>query len=295
VQPDRHCPRQLDEGARHPQPHRGRGRARGVGVRGLTTQTLRGRSQPARAGLGLGALGSGGQHGDQALLGHLATRRGHARIADEGTPTDPGIGDAQPPTAQLVGRDEGVIGQEGALADIGEPRDEEHRGGLDVRADPRAQRTQPHRGHRRGVDREEPRAGLVEDPQRRPGLPRLTRVHGVRALGQPESEESDDEEHEGREHEETHCRRDGQPEQGAAEENTQGWRVGERPRNGGDARERRDKGETGEREGGHGIPDHPGGTARWRLVRPRPAGRPTCGGRRSRPSFVVGRNIAENR
>ena len=71
-------------------------------------------------------------------------------------------------------------------------REQQHRRGLDVPADLRAQGAQPRRGHQAGVDREEQGASLVEQPLGGPHLPPDPAPHRVVALPQAEREEPDE-------------------------------------------------------------------------------------------------------
>ena len=70
--------------------------------------------------LALRTARGGRQHGDQALLGHLATRGRHAGVADEGVLADLHPLDAQPAAAELVAAEQGVVGEERTVADRGQ-------------------------------------------------------------------------------------------------------------------------------------------------------------------------------
>ena len=88
----------------------------------------------------------GRQHRDQRRLGHLAAGRGHPGVADERALADLDPLDPQPAAAELVAADQGVVGEERLVVDLGERRDHQHGRGLDVLADPRAEQPQPGRG-----------------------------------------------------------------------------------------------------------------------------------------------------
>ncbi len=114
-------------------------------------------------------------------LGTLRPGRGHAGVADEGPLADLDPLHAQPAAAELVAADQGVVGQERLVVDLGERRDHQHRRRLDVLADPGAEQPQPGRRQARGVEREQPGPGVVEHPDRRPDRQRRPAAHRVHA------------------------------------------------------------------------------------------------------------------
>ena len=127
----------------------------------------------------------GREHRDQGRLGHPAAGRGHAGVADERALADLHPLDAQPAAAELVAADQGVVGQERLVVDLGQRRDHQHRRRLDVLADPGAEQPQPGRRQARGVEREQPGAGVVEHPHRRPDRERRAAAHRVDARSGP--------------------------------------------------------------------------------------------------------------
>ena len=142
-------------------------------VRLGTAQRVRRAAEPRRPGLGLVRRGAAESTATSALLGHLAAGRGHPGVADEGALADLDLLDPQPAAAELVAAEQGVVGEERAVVDRGQlsgsaapstPR-------RPCRPGPRATRSQAGVSEL-AVEREQPGAGLVEDPQRRPRLPR---------------------------------------------------------------------------------------------------------------------------
>ncbi len=117
--PDHHRdePAQLDQGPGDHQPGGRVVRAAAVDLLLDPAQLGRRAAQPGRARLRLGTTRRGGQHGDQAPLGHLAPGRGHPGVADERVLADLHVLDAQPAAAELVAAEQGVVGEEGAVAD----------------------------------------------------------------------------------------------------------------------------------------------------------------------------------
>ena len=77
------------------------------------------------------------------------------------------------------------------VADRGEPRDQQHRRGLDAVADPRPEQPQPGRRQGAGVEREQPGPRLVEDAQRAPDPDTGARPHRDVALLHPRAEDPD--------------------------------------------------------------------------------------------------------
>ena len=134
---------------------------------------------PARA-----SSGRRRQHGDEPALGHRAAGRDHPRVAQERALAHLAALDPQPAVAQLVGADEGVVGEERPVADGGERG--QHEGGrrLHVLADVRPERPQPHRRRHARVEREQRGARVVHEPQRRPDLPARPAAHRVVPLAE---------------------------------------------------------------------------------------------------------------
>ena len=157
-----------------------------------------------------------GQHRDQRRLGHLAARRGHAGVADERALADLHPLDPQPAAAELVAADQGVVGQERLVVDLGERRDHQHRRGLDVLADPGAEQPQPGRGEaarrRAGTARCARRRGPAPSsrpPARRRCAPRARRAGPPRPATRTTAQISSGQHHH------PDQRRDRQPEQQA--------------------------------------------------------------------------------
>ena len=109
-------PAELDETADHLEPQRRSVGALEVAAWCGAAQPHGRAAEPARPGLGL--LRGRREHGDEPVLG---TRRPGAvmpGVAEEGSLADLGPCDAHPAAAQLVARDEGVVGEEGAVGDV---------------------------------------------------------------------------------------------------------------------------------------------------------------------------------
>ena len=87
--------------------------------------------------------------------------------------------DAEPAAAELVAAEQGVVGEERPVVDRGQLGDQQHGRRLDLVADLGAQQPQPERRQRARVQREEPGARLVEQPERSPTPARRPAVHRV--------------------------------------------------------------------------------------------------------------------
>ena len=77
---------------------------------------------PSQRRAGARVLGRRRQHRDEAALGHRAAGRDHPRVAQERALAHLAALDPQPAVAQLVGADEGVVGEERPVADGGQRR-----------------------------------------------------------------------------------------------------------------------------------------------------------------------------
>ena len=139
---------------------------------------------PAMTCPALARSGRRGQHGDQAVLGHDAAGAGHAGVAEERPLADLGPLDPHPAAGQLVGPDQGVVGQERVVADGRHPRQHQHRRRLDAATDGGAERAHPDRREQAGVERVEVGARVVHQPLGRPDLPADPAAHRVVALAQ---------------------------------------------------------------------------------------------------------------
>ncbi len=113
---------------------------------------------------------------------------GGAGVAEEGAPPDRHPTEPQPPAAQVVRGDHGVVGEEGAVLDRGETGQQDDGGGLHLSADLRTEQAKPHRGGEAGVEREELGASAVQQALGGPRLPADPAAHGVDAGMETERE-----------------------------------------------------------------------------------------------------------
>ena len=137
-------------------------------------------------GAGLGLLRGGGEHRDQGILRQFSSRPGDAGVAHEGASADFRVAGEHPAAAELVAADQGVVGEESAVFDLGELGHHDRGGNLDVAADLRAQGAEPQRGQLAGVEREEVGAGVVKQPDDGPQSPALGGAHREHARPQTE-------------------------------------------------------------------------------------------------------------
>ena len=160
----RHETAQLGQRARQPQPPR---RSEGARLWSTSAPVRRSGSGglPSHDVPRLALRGPGGrQHRDQALAGHLPARGRHPRVPEERVLADLHVADPQPPAAELVAAEQGVVGQEGTVPDGREPRDAAGPSRPRRRCPTSgAERPEPGRGQQAGVEREQPRPRLVQD------------------------------------------------------------------------------------------------------------------------------------
>ena len=168
------APRATRSRARRPE------RAGLVRDRGGTAQRHRRGTEPRASRLG--PFRCRREDRDEPPLGHRATWRRHAGVAEEGPLAHLGPLDPHPPAAQLVGAHHRVVGEERAVAHRRHPRQHQHGRRLDVAPHPRAERPEPHRRDQARVEREQQRAGVVQKPLGGPDLPAGAAAHGVGAL-----------------------------------------------------------------------------------------------------------------
>ena len=99
--------------------------------------------------------------------------------------------DPHPAAAQLVRSRQGVVGEEGPVADRGEAGQRQHRGDLGATADLHAQRRSHSGVIEPRVQREQRLPGRVHQLAHRPGLPADPAVQRMPARAQPEAQQPD--------------------------------------------------------------------------------------------------------